>query len=90
MRPYEAAFIEAPEPRWGEASSYMDAMHSLCVECHEREAMKDPEEHPEDLNRCMTCHDVDWREDVKQLMPRREADNRLVGVPASSSTPSGR
>jgi Ni/Fe-hydrogenase subunit HybB-like protein len=84
------AFIEAPEPRWGEASSYMDAMHSLCVKCHEREAMQAPEEHPEDLNRCMTCHDVDWREDVKQLMPRREANNRLVGVPASSSAPSGR
>jgi hypothetical protein len=52
--------------------------------------MQAPEEHPEDLNRCMTCHDVDWREDVKQLMPRREANNRLVGVPASSSAPSGR
>jgi len=84
------AFIEAPEAHWGEAAGYMDAMHSLCVACHEREAMQAPEEHPEDLNRCMTCHDVDWREDIRQFLPRREAENRLVGDPPSVPAPSGR
>jgi Ni/Fe-hydrogenase subunit HybB-like protein len=83
------AFISQPEPRWGEAVGYMDAMHSLCVECHEREALTDPSENPEDLNRCMTCHDVDWRDDVRRLMPqlpdpRRAAKNPVVTTLGSS------
>jgi Ni/Fe-hydrogenase subunit HybB-like protein len=73
------AFIEKPEPRWGEAVGYMDAMHSLCVECHEREATRPLAEVPEKLNRCMTCHDVDWRESVLERMPRRAAGDRMAG-----------
>jgi len=84
------AFIEAPEPRWGEAVGYMNAVHSLCVPCHEREATRAPGEHPEDLKRCMTCHDVDWREDLRRLMPGREADDRLAGASPRASVPSGR
>jgi hypothetical protein len=79
------AFIEAPPARWGEAVGYMDAMHSLCVECHEREALRAPEELSEDLNRCMTCHDVDWREDVKALSPRRRDSRRAYGTVEGSA-----
>lgn len=81
------AFIEAPEAHWGEAVGYMDAMHTLCVECHEREALTGAGEHPEDLNRCMTCHDVDWREDVRERMPRRGENGRVAG--GSPRAPSG-
>jgi hypothetical protein len=74
------AFVEAPDPRWGEAVGYKDAMHSLCVDCHEREALKTPGENPEGLDKCMTCHDVDWREDVKRMMPQlRDANRMAVG-----------
>ena len=75
------AFVEKPDPRWGEAVGYMDAMHSLCVECHEREVMTAPGEHPENLNRCMTCHDVDWRDAVKARMPKRESRDRVAERP---------
>lgn len=83
----DRAFVEAPEARWKEAVGYMDAAHSLCVECHERESLTAPGEHPEDLNRCMTCHDVDWREDVKARMPRPQERSRVAGT--SPGEPSG-
>jgi len=85
----ERAFIEAPENRWGEAVGYMDAMHGLCVECHEREALAVQGGHPETLNRCMTCHDVDWREDVRRLTPQRTRADRMVVSPWSSPSGSG-
>ena len=75
----QRAFVEKPDPRWGEAAGYVDAMHSLCVECHEREVMKAPGEHPENLNRCMTCHDVDWRDAVRERLPQRESADRVAG-----------
>jgi hypothetical protein len=74
----ERSFIEAPPDRWEDAAGYMDAMHHLCVECHEREATPGGQ-HPETLNRCMTCHDVDWREAVKELSPHRQEANRVAG-----------
>ena len=83
----DKAFVEAPEAHWREASGYMDAMHSLCVECHERESRTATGEHPEDLGRCTTCHDVDWRQDVRERMPRRRDGDRLAG--RSASGPSG-
>ncbi len=78
------AFVEAPEPRWGDAVGYMDAMHNLCVPCHEREARMDPAGHPQGIDRCMTCHDVDWREDVKRMEPSRRMLDRLARGAASA------
>jgi hypothetical protein len=72
------AFVEVPPGHWGDAVGYMEAMHTLCADCHEREAVRAPDERPEDLDRCMTCHDVDWREDVRQMMPRRRLEGRVA------------
>ncbi|MGM0669561.1 MAG: cytochrome c3 family protein, partial [Gemmatimonadota bacterium] len=85
------AFVEQPDPRWGKAVGYMDAMHTLCVECHEREAMTAPAETPENLNRCMTCHNVDWREGVRERMPRAGQGDRMAetGLPRPGTGPSG-
>jgi len=75
----ERSFIERPEPRWDKAVGYMDAMHSLCVECHKREALKSPTKVPENLDRCMTCHNVNWREEVRARMPRPGSGDRIAG-----------
>jgi len=83
------AFIEAPSDRWGDAAGYMYAMHDLCVECHEREALTTQGGHPESLNRCTTCHDVDWREDVRRLMPQRQTANRTAGNAVAGASGSG-
>ena len=89
----ERAFVEAPDPRWGEAVGYMDAMHALCVECHEREALKAPAQAPENLDRCMTCHNVDWREAIRDRLPRPGQGDRMAGsaspAPVTSSSGGG-
>ena len=64
----------------------MDAMHSLCVECHQREALTVDSQIPETLNQCMTCHDVDWRDDVRRLMPQLREMDRVVSGPVRSYT----
>ena len=81
----QRAFVEAPPPRWGEAVGYMDAMHGLCVECHEREARMAPDQRPEGLDRCMTCHNVDWREDVERMQPRPRSAERIAGGAEAAS-----
>lgn len=85
------AFVDQPEPRWGKAVGYMDAMHALCVECHEREALKAPAQNPENLDRCMTCHNVNWRWEVQERLPRPDQGDRMAetGSQASVSGPSG-
>ena len=74
----ERAFLQAPPNRWGEAVGYMDAVHNLCVDCHEREALKAPAQNPEGLDQCRTCHDVDWRQDVERLMPQLRRGDRMA------------
>jgi Ni/Fe-hydrogenase subunit HybB-like protein len=81
----ERAFVEAPEPHWGDAVGYMEAVHALCVECHEREALRAPVDVPAGLDQCRTCHDVDWREDVERLLPRARAGERIATRPAAAS-----
>jgi len=84
------AFIDAPEGMWGDAVGYKDAMHSLCMDCHERESLTATEGSPEGLNKCMTCHDVDWREDVRRMMPQlRDADRMAVGSVLQTSPSRG-
>jgi Ni/Fe-hydrogenase subunit HybB-like protein len=83
------SFIEAPQARWKPAVGYMGAMHALCVECHQREALTHPDEHPESLNRCTTCHDVDWREDLRRLEPKRKQVRQAAGERSSASGPTG-
>ncbi|MFH1610256.1 MAG: NrfD/PsrC family molybdoenzyme membrane anchor subunit, partial [Candidatus Bipolaricaulota bacterium] len=79
------SFVAAPADRWKDAVGYTDAMHKLCVVCHEREARLAPAVRPEGLNRCMTCHDVDWREDLRRMEPRREVPGRVAGGDPAAS-----
>jgi len=72
--------VELPPPRWGEAPGYADAMHGLCVPCHEREASSAPSQHPEGLGRCTTCHDADWREQVRRMAPSRWTTGQVAGA----------
>jgi hypothetical protein len=67
-----SAVIEAPEPRWGAAAGYMDAMHGLCITCHENAVEKSPQQYAENLPRCDTCHNVDYALRVARLVPTGE------------------
>ncbi len=63
------SLVEAPEKRWREAAGYMDAMHKLCIPCHEDRAKKQPEEFPSALIRCEGCHNVDHGVDLFNRAP---------------------
>jgi Ni/Fe-hydrogenase subunit HybB-like protein len=44
------------------AAGYMDAMHGLCVTCHQQKLAEDPEKHSGNLSECGTCHrDINGR-----------------------------
>jgi Ni/Fe-hydrogenase subunit HybB-like protein len=40
----------------GHAAGYMDAMHKLCIGCHEEKAKKEPEKVGKDMADCNRCH----------------------------------
>ncbi len=72
--------IEPPADRWAPAVGYMEAMHGLCVTCHEQELAGSPGEHPEGLAECSTCHDPDLRGQRDGLAPRKQAKPGAVAA----------
>ena len=40
----------------GLAPGYMDAMHGLCIPCHEQALKEAPDEHCSDFAECAACH----------------------------------
>ncbi len=67
----QSAIIPAAQERWRAAPGYMDAMHGVCIACHEEALRSEPGEHPENLARCETCHDADRSGALQQLEPAR-------------------
>jgi hypothetical protein len=61
--------IEAPHDVWRAASGYVDAMHGLCVKCHEERVRERPADTPRHLERCDTCHDADRGADLERMRP---------------------
>jgi hypothetical protein len=85
--------IEPPKPRWAAAVGYMDAMHGLCITCHERSVQDAPDQYSAELNTCAYCHATDRARQILELTPRRSAADRAptTSTPLrSSSTPSTR
>jgi len=51
------SLIEPPaDGMQGFAVGYMDAMHGLCISCHEQELREDPERYAPDFADCIACH----------------------------------
>jgi len=89
--------IEAPHDRWADAVGYMDAMHDLCITCHERNVQESPNDYSAELHTCAYCHAADRGRQILELTPRRSDGDRATstrpqmsrrGTPASRSTPS--
>jgi hypothetical protein len=40
----------------GLAAGYMEAMHGLCITCHEQKVKEAPQEYASDFAECATCH----------------------------------
>jgi hypothetical protein len=62
--------IERPEAGMtGYAVGYMDAMHDLCIGCHEEKVEKEPATYGEEFSTCKNCHrDVDGSQ-LRQMAP---------------------
>ncbi|MBI4881341.1 MAG: Ni/Fe-hydrogenase cytochrome b subunit [Planctomycetes bacterium] len=53
----------------GLAPGYMEAMHELCVRCHEEKAATEPGKYPLELGECRTCHRDIGEVDLKRRWP---------------------
>ncbi|MGK7313518.1 MAG: NrfD/PsrC family molybdoenzyme membrane anchor subunit [Candidatus Longimicrobiales bacterium M2_2A_002] len=72
-----APIVDPPADHWADAVGYMEALHGLCVECHERALAGSPDAYPADLAECATCHDPDRRDQLRQLEPRKRMPSSL-------------
>lgn len=53
----------------GYAPGYMEAMHGLCVKCHEQKAQADPERYGAEFDRCDVCHREFRDRDHRKMAP---------------------
>jgi hypothetical protein len=58
--------IQPPQDRWRSAPGYTDAMHGLCIKCHQN---TDPKAYAAVLERCDNCHDTDRAAVLRRMMP---------------------
>jgi Ni/Fe-hydrogenase subunit HybB-like protein len=73
--------IQAPaEGMTGYATGYMDAMHGLCIKCHEEKVEKEPATYGAEFSRCTNCHrDADGSR-LRQLAPYVIKEEIIAGI----------
>ncbi len=53
----EGSTVRLPEGGMtGYAAGYMDAMHGLCIECHQHKVKEDPHKYGKGFSDCLNCH----------------------------------
>jgi hypothetical protein len=77
--------IEAPHDRWADAVGYMDAMHDLCITCHERNVRGFPDRYSPELHQCTYCHAADRGPQLLELTPRKPGRPPLSSNGTSAS-----
>ena len=53
----------------GVASGYMQAMHGLCLDCHQEKSATDPQGFPDEFGECLGCHRDAVDSAVQSLAP---------------------
>ena len=62
--------IQLPEEGMtGFAVGYMDAMHGLCIKCHEEKVEKEPATYGAEFARCTSCHRDTDDSELRQMAP---------------------
>jgi hypothetical protein len=65
-----ASRIQMPETGMtGFATGYMDAMHGLCIKCHEEKFEKEPATYGAEFARCTNCHRDTDGSGLRQMAP---------------------
>ena len=72
-----------PERQDGMAAGYLDAMHGLCIDCHEERMTLEPDRHPPDFARCRNCHRDASDGTIRRLAPYAVPPDRLPAVRTS-------
>jgi hypothetical protein len=57
----------------------MQAMHKLCITCHEKSVTESPEQYPATLQQCDNCHDADWARQIHLLAPSESRQGTETG-----------
>jgi len=66
----EGTRVELPaEGQTGLAVGYMQAMHGLCITCHEERVEEQPEKYAARFAECNTCHREDNGSALRRLLP---------------------
>jgi len=71
-----------PERQDGIAASYLDAMHGLCIDCHEERMKLEPALHPSEFARCRNCHRDAVDETIRRLAPYAAPPDGVATVQA--------
>jgi hypothetical protein len=67
--------IPEAHPRWLPATGYMNALHDLCIKCHEKKVKEAPAQYSPTLARCDTCHDTNRSSELSLLAPGASKNN---------------
>jgi hypothetical protein len=64
----------------GYATGYTDAMHGLCIACHEERVKTEPATYAEEFSTCTHCHrDTDGSE-LRQMAPYAQKEERIASL----------
>jgi len=78
--------IQVPEEGMtGLAVGYMDAMHILCIECHEEKIETEPATYGPEFARCTNCHRDANGSELQYTAPRVLKDGIAVVEPSGES-----
>ncbi len=72
-----------PEREDGIAAGYLEAMHGLCIDCHEEQMKLEPALHRPDFAKCRNCHRDASDETIRRLAPYAAPSAGLPAVRAS-------
>ena len=80
----------------GLAVGYMEAMHGLCIGCHEEKTLSDPEKYPVEFAECQSCHRDEGGTSLHRRAPyltresRNGAPERAARIPSDEPSSDGR
>jgi Ni/Fe-hydrogenase subunit HybB-like protein len=72
--------IQVPdEGMTGYAAGYMDAMHGLCIKCHEEQVEKEPATYAAEFATCTSCHRDEDGSRLRELAPYAAVEHTIAG-----------
>jgi Ni/Fe-hydrogenase subunit HybB-like protein len=82
----DGSIIAPKEKSIGSAAGYMEAMHGLCITCHEQKLAEAPQDYPKAFADCATCHrDIDGSHFLR-MSPYTTDQSNVASAPAQLET----